>query len=160
MPGLSSRLTSFFIPRQASYTPETQVVRSQGIYHGLPTYPDGPSYRNLTALVTGATGVSGYNMVKVLAASGRWTKVYCTSSRPPPSNFFANLGGDAAKVEHLVIDFLDEPEQIARRLNARGKHLDHIFYFSYMQPVPKSDILNLLGDEGELKAKNIPWSDP
>lgn len=102
----------------------SQVVHSNGIFHGLPAFPDLPESCNLTALVTGATGVSGYNMVKVLAASNRWSKIYCLSSRPPPENFFSDLGDAAHRVEHLMIDFLDDPAQISHRLN---EHVPHVY---------------------------------
>lgn len=95
-----------------------QLVRSDGILLGLPFYRPTPQPHRQTALVTGATGVSGYHMVKVLAASERWAKVYCLSRRPPPDTFFTDLGADAGKVEHLLIDFLDEPGEIARTLES------------------------------------------
>jgi len=99
---------------------DTQLVRSSGIFHGLPTYP--PSIKGLTAIVTGATGVSGYSMVKALAsAPERWSKIYCLSSRPPPANFFADLGPGAAdeeeRIQHLQVDFLADPAEIALRLS-------------------------------------------
>ncbi|KAL2134071.1 hypothetical protein VTI74DRAFT_1067 [Chaetomium olivicolor] len=132
------------------------VVQSRGVFHGLPTYPDAPDYQNLTALVTGATGLSGYQMVKVLAASPqRWSKIYCLSSRPPPENFFADLGEGASRVEHLAVDFMGVPEEIARRLQERIQHVDHVFYFSYMQPPPKGDVLNLWANADELATVNI-----
>lgn len=93
-----------------------RVVRSEGIYHGLPTYTDSRASRDLTAIVTGATGVSGYHIVKVLAASPRWRRIYALSARPPPANFFADLGVGAARVEHLAVDFLAEPGVIAGKL--------------------------------------------
>ena len=100
------------------------VVRSDGIFHGLPSFPDTADCRGMTALVTGATGLSGYNMVKVLAASPqRWSKIYCLSSRPPPQNFFQDLGEGARRVEHLAIDFLDDPSEIARRLRDAVQHV-------------------------------------
>jgi hypothetical protein len=100
------------------------VVRSDGIFHGLPSFPNTPDCRGMTALVTGATGLSGYNMVKVLAASPqRWSKIYCLSSRPPPQNFFQDLGEGASRVEHLAIDFLDDPSKIARRLRDAVQHV-------------------------------------
>ena len=94
--------------------PRFQVVKSQGIYHGLPTYPEKPDYQDLTAIVTGAngkypdtqlrwsletkliqsTGISGYHMVKALAeAPERWSKIYCLSRRPPPDYFFNGTKG-------------------------------------------------------------------
>ena len=36
--------------------PQLQTVKNQGMYHGLPTFPDKTDYQNLTAIVTGANG--------------------------------------------------------------------------------------------------------
>ncbi|KAK4034827.1 isoprenoid synthase domain-containing protein [Parachaetomium inaequale] len=142
---------------QARATPSHElVVHSDGIFHGLPTFPDTPECRNMTALVTGATGLSGYHMVKVLAASPqRWSKIYCLSSRPPPPNFFEDLGDGATRVEHLAIDFLGDASKIAQRLEEKVQHVDHIFYFSYLQPAPKGDVLNLWANADELAAANV-----
>ncbi|KAK5997672.1 hypothetical protein PT974_00027 [Cladobotryum mycophilum] len=115
---------------------------------------DGPESRNLTALVTGATGVSGYHMVKVLAASQRWAKIFCSSSRPPPDNFFADLGDAAQRVEHVQMDFLKQPSEIADVLKKIQK-VDYIFYFSYMQPAPKGNVLDLWANGDELHRVNI-----
>lgn len=93
----------------------TQLVRSDGIFHGLPVYD--PPAQGLTAMVTGATGVSGYSMVKVLAASANWDRIYCLSSRPPPATFFSDLGPGADKVTHLAVDFLSDTSIIAEALS-------------------------------------------
>jgi hypothetical protein len=98
-------------------TESTKVVVSNGIYHGLPTYPESPDLSGLTAIITGANGISGYHMLKVLAAAPeRWKKIYCLSRRPPPDYFFAELGEGANRVEHISVDFLSEPEEIAKEL--------------------------------------------
>ncbi|KAK0711713.1 hypothetical protein B0H67DRAFT_586144 [Lasiosphaeris hirsuta] len=133
-----------------------QLAPPRGIYHGLPTYPaNAPALRGLTALVTGATGVSGYQMVKVLAAAPkRWAKVYCLSARPPPDNFFRDLGEGARRVEHIAIDFLADPALIARQLKDKIPSVDHIFYFSYMQPAPKGNVLDLWANADELATVN------
>ncbi|KAK3356879.1 hypothetical protein B0T25DRAFT_621875 [Lasiosphaeria hispida] len=131
-----------------------QLAPPRGIYYGLPTYPDTPERRGLTAIVTGATGVSGYQMVKVLAASERWAKIYCLSSRPPPDNFFRDLGEGSKRVEHLAMDFLADPSQIARQLQKKIRRVDHIFYFSYMQPAPKGNVLDLWANADELATVN------
>ena len=39
-----------------------QQVQSRGIYHGLPVFPD--SIRGLTAIITGANGISGHYMLR------------------------------------------------------------------------------------------------
>lgn len=95
-----------------------QVVVSKGIYHGLPTYPDTPEFTGLTAIITGANGISGYHMLKVLAAAPptRWKKIYCLSRRPPPDYFFTDLGEGASRVEHVCADFLSDPKEIAKSL--------------------------------------------
>ncbi|KAK4237799.1 hypothetical protein C8A03DRAFT_34217 [Achaetomium macrosporum] len=127
-----------------------------GIFHSLPTFPDTPDHRNVTALVTGATGLSGYHMVKVLSASPqRWSKIYCLSSRSPPPNFFSDLGEGASRVEHLAVDFLDKPSHIAQHLKKIEHTGDHIFYFSYKQPPPKGDVLDLWAIADELAAVNV-----
>lgn len=105
-----------------------QLIRSDGIFLGLPFYrPTQQSHRQ-TALITGATGVSGYHMVKVLAASERWAKVYCLSRRSPPHRFFADLGANADKIKHVSIDFLDRPEEISKVLGSNITHVYAIFY--------------------------------
>jgi hypothetical protein len=109
---------------QTQSTASQQLVQSNGILHGLPAFPETPDCRGLTALVTGATGLSGYQMVKVLAASPqRWKKIYCISSRPPPANFFTDLGEGASRVKHIAADFMGQPSAIAERLREKVHHV-------------------------------------
>lgn len=108
---------------EALQEPGSSVVHSKGIVHGLPSFPKSVDTTGLTAIVTGATGLSGYHMVKVLAAApDRWKKIYCLSSRSPPANFFEDLGEGASRVEHLAVDFLGEPSEIAERLQDKIDH--------------------------------------
>lgn len=101
-------------------TEKTELVRSHGIYHALPTYPKSDGHHGLTAIVTGANGISGYHMVKVLAAAPeRWAKIYCLSRRPPPDYFFRDLGEGAARVEHVEVDFLDTSGAIGKALKTK-----------------------------------------
>ena len=93
------------------------VIYSEGSLCGLPSFEDEPETRNLTALVTGANGISGYHLVRVLAANPkRWGQIYCLSRREPPENFFEDLGEGSACVKHIAVDFLSEPAEIADRL--------------------------------------------
>lgn len=106
---------------------DIQVVRSKGIYHGLPVY-EGTEIDNagLTALVAGANGISGYHMVKVLSAApaGRWKRIYCLSRRSPPEYFFEELGKEGpARVTHVAVDFLDEPGEIAEKMRREIQHV-------------------------------------
>ncbi|KAK4948705.1 hypothetical protein LTR10_012709 [Elasticomyces elasticus] len=112
-----------------------QQVHSQGIYHGLPVFPD--DVQGLTAIVTGANGISGSYMLKVLSrAPQRWSKIYCLSRRPPLLE-----GGLPPNAEHIALDFLKDHEDIASVL--RSKNISsssekiYVFFFSYIQAEPK-----------------------
>ena len=108
---------------------KTQLVRSEGIFHALPTYPDDAAHQNLTAIVTGANGISGYHMVKVLAAAPtRWSKIYCLSRRPPPDYFFTELGDGAQRVSHVEADFLGSPTKLAEQLRAK---IDKVYVLTH-----------------------------
>ena len=109
--------------------PPTQTVVSHGIYHGIPVFADDAELSNQTALITGANGISGYHMVKVLsAAPKRWKKIYCLSRRPPPDYFFSELGEGASRVEHVSSDFLADPEEIAQSLKSKIEHVYVILF--------------------------------
>ena len=106
-------------------------VQSRGIFHGLPVYTEA---EGLTAVITGANGISGHYVLRVLSESThRWKKIYCLSRRPP-----AIPGGLPPNAEHIPLDFLQEPDVIAKSLQAQGiSHIDYVFFFSYLQPAPK-----------------------
>ena len=106
-------------------TTETQSQRvfTKGIYHGL---PDLSSDEGLTAVVTGANGISGAHMVRVLAENPvRWKKVYALSRKPPSGKW-------PEVVEHIPIDFLDDPENIADTLQKNNIKPHYVFFFSYV----------------------------
>ena len=97
-------------------TSKTQVVQSKGIYHGLPTYDTHTDAAALTAIITGANGISGSHMLQVLAESPyRWKKIYSLSRRPPAVQ--ERLPPHA---EHISCDFLRSPQEIGEALKAKG----------------------------------------
>lgn len=109
----------------------TKQIQSVDIYHGLPVYPE--SLQGLTAIITGANGISGHHMLRVLSQSpARWHKIYCLSRRPPYIS-----GGLPPNAEHVAVDFLRSPEEIAEVFKAKGIQADYIFFFAYLQPPPK-----------------------
>ncbi|KAJ7247978.1 NAD dependent epimerase/dehydratase family protein-like protein [Mycena rebaudengoi] len=118
---------------QAMATIKQQVVQSRGMYHGLPVHGD--EHKGLTAIVTGANGISGQHMVRVLAQSpSRWSKIYCLSRRPPAGTQLP------VNATHISVDFLSKPEVIAAVLRQHGiTHADHVFFFSYIQVAPVPD---------------------
>ncbi|KAK8153585.1 NAD dependent epimerase/dehydratase family protein-like protein [Phyllosticta citrichinensis] len=111
-------------------TTKYQQVYSNGIYHGLPVHGD--EHKGLTAIVTGANGISGQHMLRVLGQSStRWSKIYSVSRRPP-------AGALAANVTHISVDFLGTPDSIADALRSAGvDRVDHVFFFSYIQVAPE-----------------------
>ncbi|KAK7552503.1 hypothetical protein IWX49DRAFT_129680 [Phyllosticta citricarpa] len=111
-------------------TTKYHQVYSDGIYHGLPVFGD--EHKGLTAMVTGANGISGQHMLRVLGQSStRWSKIYSVSRRPPP-------GALPANVTHISVDFLGTPDSIADALRSAGvQHVDHVFFFSYIQVAPE-----------------------
>lgn len=109
----------------------TQQVQTKGIYHGLPVLSN--DLKGLTAIVTGANGISGHYMLRVLSESPeRWTKIYCLSRRPPYIP-----GGLPSNAEHIAVDFLKSPDEIANVLKDKGVKADYVFFFAYLQPPPK-----------------------
>jgi len=90
----------------------SQTVVSKGIFHGLPTFPQ-YNGKKLRAIVTGANGISGSAMVKVLSeAPERWDKIYALSRRPPSDRQNGNI-------VRVAVDFLNNtPEEIAHVFKA------------------------------------------
>jgi hypothetical protein len=91
----------------------TQTVFSERIFHGLPTFPDHDG-KKYTAIVTGANGISGSEIVNVLASSPeRWETIYAMSRRPPVNN--------SPHVKTIAADFLSStPEELAEQFEKAG----------------------------------------
>lgn len=90
------------------------TVERKGIYCGLPTYP--PSLKNLSVIVTGANGISGDYMLRVLSESPeRWAKIYALSRKPP-----SDLKKLGSNVTFIPVDFLKDPEEIGATLRENG----------------------------------------
>lgn len=115
---------------------ENYPVKQSGIYHNLPTFD--PAIKGLTAIVTGANGISGFHTMRVLLQSpDRWSKVYALSRRPPPKEMMALLSeAQRARVKHVAVDFLEDPQKIADAMKSADIHADYIFFYSYLQPKP------------------------
>ncbi|KAF2141531.1 uncharacterized protein K452DRAFT_228931 [Aplosporella prunicola CBS 121167] len=109
----------------------THLIQTKDIYHGLPIFPE--DTENLTAVVTGANGISGTHMLRVLCESPkRWEKIYALSRRPP----YLEL---PPQVEFISMDFLKSPEEIGTQFKEKGLKCDYVFFFAYIQPKPQDD---------------------
>ncbi|ETI24834.1 hypothetical protein G647_04204 [Cladophialophora carrionii CBS 160.54] len=115
---------------------EHYPVKHSGIYHNLPVFD--PAIKNLTAIVTGANGISGFHTMRVLLESPeRWSKVYALSRRPPPKEMMGLLKPEQrSRVQHVAVDFLEDAKKIADAMTSAGVKADYVFFYSYLQPRP------------------------
>lgn len=113
---------------------ELLPLHNDGIFKNLPTFS--PEIQGLTAIVTGANGISGFATLRVLLQSPhRWRKVWALSRSPPPPEMMALLTPEQRqRVEYLAINFLEKPEKIGQVLKDNGVAADAIFFYSYFQP--------------------------
>jgi 5,10-methylene-tetrahydrofolate dehydrogenase/methenyl tetrahydrofolate cyclohydrolase len=91
---------------------QTNVIVTKGIFTGLPTFP--PHLSGFSAIVVGASGISGQHMLHVLSQSPkRWSKIYALSRSLPhiPDNA-------DNRIIHVPVDLLKGPEEIAAALRA------------------------------------------
>lgn len=112
-------------------------LQDKGIFKSLPTFS--PDIKGLTAIITGANGISGFHTMRALLESPqRWAKVYAISRRPPPPDMMALLPAEhRSRVEHVASDFLSKPEEIAKALKDKISTVDAVFFYSYLQPKPE-----------------------
>lgn len=112
-------------------------VQNKGIFKNLPSFS--PDIKGLTAIVTGANGISGFHTMRVLLESPeRWKKVWAASRRPPPKEMMALLPQDQRdRVEHVACDFLSKPDDIAKQLKDKNVTADYVFFYSYVQTKPE-----------------------
>jgi hypothetical protein len=102
-----------------------QRTHSVGIYHGLPEFD---SFGN-TAIVTGANGLSGQAMLKILLAHpDRWTSIYALSQGPPLES-----GYTGKQVHHISANFLSDAREVAEVLKENNVKSGYCFYFSYKE---------------------------
>jgi hypothetical protein len=93
--------------------PKIQQVYSNSIYHGLPVIDD--SHTGLSAIVVGASGMSGQSQIDVLLQSpNRWNKIYALSRRAP------QVGKESTALQHVAVDLLDDPVDTAKKLTDGG----------------------------------------
>ncbi|KAL2064336.1 hypothetical protein VTL71DRAFT_4830 [Oculimacula yallundae] len=127
--------------------PSLRTIHNKGIHHNLPTFPDHDG-KKYTAIVTGANGISGSEILNALiAAPERWGVIYAMSKRPPPSQ--------CERVKSIAADFLDStPEDLAELFKREGVEADYIFFTSYVQP-PAPEGEGLWSNTEHLETVNV-----
>ena len=100
-----------------------QQTYSERIYYGLPVL----QAEDETAVVTGANGVSGQAMLKLLLKSPRrWATIFAISQGESPIGVATD-----PRVQYIAADFLDKPDSIASLLKAKAVTSGQCFFFSY-----------------------------
>lgn len=109
------------------------TVRQSGVYRNLPTYP---ATAGLTAIVPGATGISGWNTIRSLLDSPvGWNKIYAMSRSPPSKDLTALLSSEQqSRLQHLPVDFSSGSKDIAGSLSSVREPNPYVFFYAYMQP--------------------------
>ncbi|KAF4980522.1 hypothetical protein FZEAL_3457 [Fusarium zealandicum] len=109
-------------------------LRQVGIYRNLPTFD--PAVKNLTAIICGAGGISGFNTLRALLDSPeRWASIY-TLSRSGLSKEQLDLIPPElrSRIKHVPTNMSSSPEEIAKSLTDNGVSADYVFYYTYVQP--------------------------
>jgi hypothetical protein len=72
-------------------------------------------------------------MLRVLAQDPeQWREIYCLSRRSP-----VIPDGLPKNVEHISLDFLQDPKKIAKVLEEKRVKADYVFFYIYIQVKPK-----------------------
>ena len=110
--------------------------RDSGIYRNLPQFD--PKLTELTALITGANGISGFNtLLALLDSPQRWAKIFTLSRRPIPTEMMSLIPAELQdRIEHISCDLQAKPEAIAKLLQKANVRVDYIFFYAYLQPRP------------------------
>jgi len=90
-----------------------------------------------TALVTGATGITGSAVVKHLLKSSQWTKIVTLSRSQKPSC-------DDSKISHATIDLNGDAKDMASHLKDVGQ-VDYVFFCAYLADPDEGQALKING---------------
>ncbi|KAF1943211.1 hypothetical protein EJ02DRAFT_511085 [Clathrospora elynae] len=116
-------------------------LRQSGIFRNLPSFD--PALKGLKAIVCGATGISGFHVIKALLDTpDRWSKIYALSRSPLSKEILAFLTEEQrSRIQHISIDFSSSGEQIAKSLKDAGASADYVFYYAYISPKAGKNLL-------------------
>ncbi|KAI7152229.1 hypothetical protein KC349_g9061 [Hortaea werneckii] len=129
-------------------------LRQSGIYRNLPTFDS--SIRGLTAIVVGATGISGLNTIRsLLDVPGRWETVYAISRSPFSEEVLSLFSLEQRKrIKHVSIDLTGSASEIAGSLEKAETKSDYVFFYGYIHPSGKQAMDPAMADA--LVEANVP----
>ncbi|KAF4460647.1 nad dependent epimerase dehydratase family [Fusarium albosuccineum] len=108
-------------------------LQSSGIFRNLPQFD--PDLTGLTAIVCGASGISGFHALRALLDTPRWSRVFLLSRSPLSAEAKSFLSADQlSRVTHVPVDLLSSAESIARELQRAQVKAGYLFYYAYLQP--------------------------
>ncbi|KAI7362122.1 hypothetical protein KC354_g7555 [Hortaea werneckii] len=129
-------------------------LRQSGIYRNLPTFDS--SIRSLTAIVVGATGISGLNTIRsLLDVPGRWETLYAISRSPFSEEVLSLFSLEQRKrIKHVSIDLTGSASEIASSLQKAEAKSDYVFFYGYIHPSGKEAMDPAMADA--LVEANVP----
>ncbi|GAB1731878.1 hypothetical protein NU195Hw_g9250t1 [Hortaea werneckii] len=129
-------------------------LRQSGIYRNLPTFDS--SVRGLTAIVVGATGISGMNTIRsLLDVPGRWETVYALSRSPFSEEVLSLFSFEQRnRIKHVSVDLTGSASEIASSLEKAGAKADYVFFYGYVHPRGKQAMDPAMEDA--LVEANVP----
>ncbi|KAF2171853.1 hypothetical protein M409DRAFT_18086 [Zasmidium cellare ATCC 36951] len=134
---------------------EQYPLRQSGIYRNLPNFDT--SIKDLTAIIVGATGISGFNTLRCLLDSPqRWKTIYALSRKPPTEEMWSLMTPEQqARVQHVPIDLSKSADETSTTLEQAGvRSVDHVFFYGYIHPKGKSAMDPSMADA--LIETNVP----
>ncbi|TKA33107.1 hypothetical protein B0A50_00660 [Salinomyces thailandicus] len=113
---------------------ESYPLRHSGIYRNLPTFD--PSLQGLTAIVVGATGISGFNTIRSLLDSPkRWSTIYALSRSSLSNKMLSLLSSEQrSRIKHVSVDLTGSRDDIASSLQQSNVQADYVFFYGYIHP--------------------------
>ncbi|KAL4886793.1 hypothetical protein BJY04DRAFT_41999 [Aspergillus karnatakaensis] len=88
-----------------------------------------------SALVTGATGITGSAIVHHLCKDPAYEKIYSLSR--------SNPGYDSPKIQHATLDLQTSAEEMAKALSSIGSGAEHIFFCAYLAHTDPAELTRI-----------------
>ncbi|CAJ0554475.1 Ff.00g129880.m01.CDS01 [Fusarium sp. VM40] len=133
-------------------------LRQSGIYRNLPQFD--PSIKGLSAIICGASGISGFNTLRALLDSPeRWSTIYTLSRSPlPPKQLDFIEPSLRSRIKHVSVDLTQSADQVKDSLVQAGVQADYVFFYAYLQPSSSESGMSTSMAQG-LYDLNVPMFD-
>ena len=135
---------------------ERYPLHQDGIYRNLPTFD--PAIKGLSAIVCGASGVSGFNAIRALLSTpDRWSTVY-TISRHPLNDRALRFFSDEqlSRIKQICIDLTSSAAEVAANLQDSNVKADYAFFYSYTSSLKSGKSAMSPDAAQELADANVP----